>query len=144
MFKKTCVFIFSVFMLLNLCGCFALIAGGAAGGVGTAVWLSGKMTQYVNASLERATAATRDALQSSSLKIVINETVSGRAVAQIRGRDAAGEKVYVDIHKIAEKRSRIEVRVGTVVSNKEAADRILKAITERLQLSSLANPRHLG
>ena len=132
MFKKIAVFIFSIMLLANLCGCVALIVGSAAGGAGTAVWLSGKLTQYVNASLDQVIKAAKDSLQSPSLKIVMKETASGQAVVQIRGRDVAGEKVYIDIHKITETRSRVEVRVGTVISNKAAADRILKGITGRL------------
>ena len=132
MFKKIAVFIFSIMLLANLCGCVALIVGSAAGGAGTAVWLSGKLTQYVNASLDQVIKAAKDSLQSPSLKIVMKATASGQAVVQIRGRDVAGEKVYIDIHKITETRSRVEVRVGTVISNKAAADRILKGITGRL------------
>ena len=132
MFKKIAVFIFSIMLLANLCGCVALIVGSAAGGAGTAVWLSGKLTQYVNASLDQVIKAAKDSLQSPSLKIVMKETASGQAVVQIRGRDVAGEKVYIDIHKITETRSRVEVRVGTIISNKAAADRILKGITGRL------------
>ena len=132
MFKKLAALLFLAVLLVNVCGCVALIAGGAAGGAGTAVWLSGKLTQYVNASLEQATQAAKDSLSSSSLRIVMKETASGQAVAQIRSRDAGGEKVYIDIHKITGTRSRIEVRVGTVISNKAAADRILKGITGRL------------
>lgn len=132
MIKKIAISIVSVILLANICGCAALIVGGAAGGAGTAVWLSGKLTQYVNVPLEQVTGAAKDSLRSSSLRIVMKETASGQAVAQIRGRDVGGEKVYVDIHKITDTRSRIEVRVGTIISNKVAADRILKGITERL------------
>jgi len=133
MFKKLAVFIFSVILLVNICGCVALIAGGAAGGAGTAVWLSGKMTQYVNAPLEQVTKVAKDSLQSRNMAIMTKEvSSSGHAVVQIRSREASGEKIRIDIHKITETRSRVEVRVGTIISNKEAADRILKGITERL------------
>jgi len=133
MFKKIAVFIFSVMLLVNICGCVALIAGGAAGGAGTAVWLSGKMTQYVNAPLEQVTKVAKDSLQSRNMAIMTKEvSSSGHDVVQIRSREASGEKIRIDIHKITETRSRIEVRVGTIISNKEAADRILKGITERL------------
>ncbi|MDD2927483.1 MAG: DUF3568 family protein [Candidatus Omnitrophica bacterium] len=132
MFKKLAAFLFLIVLLVNICGCVALVAGGAAGGAGTAVWLSGKLTQYVNASLEQATQAAKDSLPSFGLKIVMKEAASGPAVAQIRSRDVGGEKVYIDIHKITGTRSRIEVRVGTIISNRPAADRILKSITDRL------------
>ncbi|MDO8661689.1 MAG: DUF3568 family protein [Candidatus Omnitrophota bacterium] len=133
MFKKIAVSIFSVFLLVNICGCAALIVGGVAGGAGTAVWLSGKLVQYVNHPLEQTTKAAKDYLQFRNLTIVSKETIaSGHSVVQIRGREASGERIRIDIHKITENRSRIEVHVGTLISNKEAGDRILKGITERL------------
>ena len=133
MFKKIAASIFSVLLLVNICGCVALIAGGAAGGVGTAVWLSGKLIQYVNNPLEQTTKAAKDYLQSRNLAMVSKETISaGHSVVQIRSKETSGEKIRIDIHKITETRSRIEIRVGTLVSNKEAADIILKEITGRL------------
>ena len=133
MFKKITASIFSVLLLVNICGCVALIAGGAAGGAGTAFWLSGKLVQNVNNPLEQATQAAKGYLQSRNLALVAKETIStGHSVVQVRSKETSGEKIRIDIHKITETRSRIEVRVGTLVSNKEAADRILKGITERL------------
>lgn len=133
MLKKLAVFILGVFVLLNLCGCAALIIGSAAGGAGTAVWLSGKLTQYADVPFEQAIKAAKDYLQSANLRVMLKETISaGHSVAQIRSRDLSGERILIDIHKISETRSRLEVRVGTVVSNKEAADRILKGITQHL------------
>ena len=133
MVKKTMLFISSIMLMANLCGCVALIAGGAAGGVGTAVWLSGKMVQNVDNPAEQVTKAVKDYLQSRNLSIVSKETISsGYDVVQIRSRESSGERILVDIHKISATRSRIEVRVGTLISNKEAADRVLKGITQRL------------
>lgn len=133
MFKKLAVLISSVILLANLCGCVALIAGGAAGGVGTAVWLSGKLVQYVDMPLEQARKSSQDYLQSRNLKISIKETIVGnKDVAQIRSRESSGERIRIDIYKITEASSRIEIRVGTLFSNKEAAARIMKGITERL------------
>jgi len=133
MLKKLGVFIFSVILLVNICGCVALIAGGVAGGAGTAVWLSGKLVQTVNAPLDQVTKAAKDSLEFNNLGIVTKETIAaGHTVVQIRSKETSGEKIRIDIHKITETRSRIEVRVGTLVSDKEAADRILKDITGRL------------
>jgi len=131
--KKIAVFISSLILLANVCGCVALVAGSVAGGAGTAVWLSGKLVQNVDSSLDKVTLATKDYLQSRNLSLTSKETISaGRAVVQIRSREASGERVRVDIHKISEISSCLEVRVGTIISNKEAADKILKGITERL------------
>ncbi|MCX5703525.1 MAG: DUF3568 family protein [Candidatus Omnitrophica bacterium] len=46
MAKKILVFIFTSLLLINIYGCLALLAG-AAGGAGTAVWLSEKLSQEV-------------------------------------------------------------------------------------------------
>ncbi len=133
MFKKLAAFISCIILLVNICGCAALIVGSVAGGAGTAVWLSGKLIQYVDKPFEQVTKATKDSLEARNLIVVSKETIaSGHSVVQIRSRDISGERIRIDIHKINESRSRIEVRVGTVISNKEAADRILKGITERL------------
>ncbi|MFH0855621.1 MAG: DUF3568 family protein [Candidatus Omnitrophota bacterium] len=131
--KKLAVFISSLILLTNICGCAALIVGSVAGGAGTAVWLSGKLVQYVDFPLDQVTRAAKDSLESDKITLISKETISsGHAVVQIRSRYASGERVRVDIHKITETRSRIEIRVGTLIGNKEAADKILKGITGRL------------
>ena len=132
MVKKFLVFISSVLILANVYGCFAIIAGGVAGGAGTAVWLSGKLTQQVNASLDDTTKAAKTALQSPKISIVEKETTREKVV-QIRSRDIiTGKKIWIDIHGITERISQIQVRVGTLFSDKEASDRILKAILQNL------------
>jgi hypothetical protein len=133
MFKKFAVFISSVILLLNICGCVALIAGSVAGGAGTAVWLSGKLVQNVDAPLERVEKAAKDSLEFRNRAVVTKETIfEGHAVAQIRSRETSGERIRIVNQKLSDTRSRIEVRVGTIVSNKDAADRILKEIVGRL------------
>ena len=131
MFKKIAVFISSIILLINICGCVALLAGSVAG-AGTAVWLSGKLTQAVDASLEQATQAAKDAVTPANFESATKESTSGKIVVQIRSKNIEGEKIWIDIHKITESRSRIEVRVGTLVSDKAAAEKLLKKITGRL------------
>ncbi|PIP18714.1 MAG: hypothetical protein COT38_01705 [Candidatus Omnitrophica bacterium CG08_land_8_20_14_0_20_41_16] len=131
MVKKFLVFISSILILANIYGCFAVLAGGVAGGTGTCVWLSGKLIQQVNASLEQTTKAAKLALQSLKLSILTKETAS-QGIVQIRSHDIDGEKIWIDIHRITDTSSQIQVRVGTVISNKEAADRILKRILQNL------------
>lgn len=63
MLKNIAVFIFSGFLLMNICGCL-LLAAGAVGGAGTAVWLSGKLTQQFNTPYERTVKAAESALRS--------------------------------------------------------------------------------
>jgi hypothetical protein len=133
MFKKVLVFISSVLLLINIYGCVALFAGAAAGGVGTAVWLSGKMVQRVDVSFEQAEQAARAALQSQKFP-VLTKDITAKGIVQIRSKDINGQKVWVDIYRITDMTAQIEVRVGTFVSNKDAASRILRSIVENLQV----------
>lgn len=129
MYKKILGLILAGLVLFNVCGCVALLAG-AAGGAGTAVWLSGKLTQEVNASLERTTDAAKTAIK--SLRLAITKETTKEEVVQLVGEYNDGRTFWVDIHRITENSSNLEVRVGAVSSDKAAADRILKRILHYL------------
>ncbi|MFC1805217.1 DUF3568 family protein [Candidatus Omnitrophota bacterium] len=126
MVRRAGIFVLSLFLLVNLTGCFALFAG-AAGGTGTAIWLGGKMSQEVNATFEKSLRAARSGLKSLGL-IVSKETVK-YDVAQLISKHRDGRKIWIDVHRITQQASKIEVRVG--MKNDEAAtrrvlDRILR------------------
>ena len=123
------VFVFSGLLLLNLYGCFALIAG-TAGSVGTAVWLSGKLTQEFHSPYEQTIAAAKKALE--SLDLALTKETQEDAVAQLRSKYSDGSEVWVDIRKVSDSSSKVEVRVGAIGSNKEAASKILKRIQQFL------------
>jgi len=129
MFKKITVFIFSVFLLSNIYGCFALFAGAAAG-AGTAVWLSDKLTQEFPAPYDRTINATKTALR--SLKLKVTKETRKDDVAQIRSKYTDGKDIWIDINKITENSTKVSVRVGAVNSDKEASDKILKRIQSYL------------
>jgi hypothetical protein len=129
MLKKIAVFGVSVFLLLNLCGCFALFAG-AVGGAGTAVWLSGKLTQQFNASYARTVSATESALKSLSLEIVKEEKEAN--VTAFRSKYTDGKEIWIDVKRITEVSTKVEVRVGAVNPDKEACNKILNRIKESL------------
>jgi len=117
--------ILSGMLMLNLCGCFALFAG-VAGGAGTAVWLSGKLTQEFHASYHATTDATKSALQSLSLQ-VIKETQDER-ITQIKSIYSDGKEMWIDIHRVTDYSTRVDIRVGGVSPDKEAAGLVLKRI----------------
>jgi len=127
--KRIAGFIVSGFLLLNMCGCFALFAG-AAGGAGTAVWLSGKLSQEFPAPYDKTINAAKAALQ--SLALDITKETRGENVAQLRSKYTDGKEVWVDIRKVTKNSTKVEVRVGAVGSDKEAASEILKAIEKYL------------
>lgn len=129
MFKKITVFIFSGLLLLNMYGCFALLAG-ATGGVGTAVWLSGKLSQEFHYSYERTIEATKSALQSLKLEIIKETKVEN--ITQLKSVYTDGKEIWVDIRKVADNSTRVDVRVGGVKSDKAAASKILETIQRYL------------
>lgn len=116
------------FFLLNIYGCWLLVAG-TVGGVGTASWLSGKLSQQVEVSRERATYATKQAL--ASLKLELTKETKAEEVTQIKGKYTDGREFWIDIRPVTESSSKIEVRVGAT-GDKAASDKILKRINSYL------------
>ena len=102
---------------------------GTAGGAGTAVWLSGKLTQEVHASREKAVKAARSALK--SLKLEITKETKTEEVTQIKSNYTDGREIWIDIRPMTESSTKIEVRVGAI-GDKAAADKILKKIASYL------------
>lgn len=127
MAKRIALFVVSVFLLTNLYGCVALLAGAAAGG-GTALWLSGKLTDEVSASFSRTISATEKAMGSlCSGKL---NKVSRDNVVQFRGEDSSGRNINVDVFRVSDKTTKLEIRVS--VDEKDAAQRVLDEIKRRL------------
>jgi len=129
MFKKLIVFVFSGFLLLNIYGCFALVAG-AIGGAGTAVWLSGKLTQQFNASYARTVKAAELALK--SLNLGIEKEAQEVNITTFRSHYTDGKEIWIDVRRITETSTKVEVRVGAVSSDKEASAKIMNKIRDYL------------
>ncbi len=106
-----------------------MLLAGAAGGAGTAVWLSGKLSQEVNASFDRTVKAAKDGLQ--SMKLPIEKETVETEMAQIKSAYKDGRTVWVDVHRITEGSSRLEVRVG-MTGDKAAAEEVLNKIKRYL------------
>jgi hypothetical protein len=128
MLKRISALIFTGLLLISVYGC--LLLAGAAGGAGTAVWLSGKLSQDVNAPFDKTIMATESALKSLSLEVT-KKTVEGD-VAQIMSKYSDGKTIWIDIRRVTEASSKIEVRVGAVEGDKQAADKIIKRIQRYL------------
>lgn len=127
MLKKMISLIVLITVSVNLCGCVALIAG-AAGGAGTAAWLSGKLVQEVNAPFDKAIDAAQSGLE--SLNLDVTKLTKKERSAQVMSKYVEDETIWIDIHKISRSRSRIEVRVD--VLDKEAARKVLDKILKHL------------
>ena len=126
--RKIGIFLVSMVCLVQLYGCVALLAG-AAGGAGTAAWLSGKLSQEVNVSFDRALQASRRGLE--SLKFKVTKETLKEDVAQLMSKYSDGRTIWVDVHRVADSASRIEVRVGAT-GDKEAAQKVLNQIRRYL------------
>jgi len=129
MFKRITLFVFSGLLLLNIYGCVALLAGAVAG-TGTAAWLSGKLTQEFNASYERTINAAEKALR--SLKLKVTKEAKEANVTQLKSKYSDGREIWIDIRKVTDNSTKVEVRVGAVSPDKAAADKILKRIQRYL------------
>ncbi len=129
MLKKVIVFIFSGLLLLNICGCAALLVG-AVTGTGTAVWLSGKLTQEFHAPYNQTINASEEALR--SFKLEITKETKEENVTQLKSKYSDGREIWIDIRKVTKDSTKVEVRVGAINPNKGAADRILKRIQRYL------------
>lgn len=79
--------------------------------------------------LQRCLKATKSALQSLKLKVT-KETVEEKIV-QVMSNYTDGRTIWIDIHRISETASRIEIRVGAA-GDKEAARKILDRIIRYL------------
>lgn len=132
MLTKLMVLIFLISVSVSMCGCVPLlVAGGAvAGGAGTATWISGKIVQEVDASFEKTIQASELALASLNLDVV--KYIKKTDVAQIKSNYTDGETIWIDIHRLSQSTSRVEVRVGAI-PDKEAAAKILDKIKEYLK-----------
>lgn len=126
--KNILMYLWIGLLSLNLCGCAAIVVGAAAG-LGTAAWFSGKLSEEVDMPRERSVTVTKSALKSMGMKIE-KETVTQKAV-QFIAIYVDDTTTWIDIRAVSKKRSRIEVRVG-VTGNQEASRKILDAIKKRI------------
>lgn len=128
MWQRLIIGCFSMIVLVNVHGCAVLLAGAAAS-AGTAVWLSGKLTQEYRVPFNNAINASKAALK--SLKLNIEKETYTISTAQIISTYKNGDKVWIDIHFISDSLTRVEVRVG-MPGNKEAASVILQKISRNI------------
>lgn len=128
MARKFMVFILLLLLVPYIYGCVAILAGAAAG-AGTSVWLSDKLTQEVNASYDKTINAAKSALR--SLKLSVEKETKKDEIAQIISKYSDGKTVWIDIRKVTEKISKIDVRVG-MMGDEEATRKIMDKILRYL------------
>lgn len=128
MFKNLLCVVVGLGLAVNLCGC-ALLLAGAAGGAGTAFWLSGKLSDEVSSPYERTIHAAKKAMK--SLDMEIDKETKSNEVTQIRSEYADGSEVWIDIRPLTQATSKIEIRVG-IKGDKAASTKILERIKKYL------------
>ena len=129
MLKKMAILVFGLFFISNIYGCFAVVAGTAAGS-GTAIWLSGKLTQEFRASYDQTVRAAENALKSLNLEIT-KESKQAK-VTQLRSKYTDGKEIWIDVRKTTDNSTKVEVRVGAISPDKEACSKILSRIQNYL------------
>ncbi len=125
MINKICTFIICGLLLINIYGCVAVVAG-AAGGTGTAFWLSDKLSQEIHATYDQTIYAAKTALK--SLKLPLDKETRDANITQLRSTYTDGKEIWIDIRKISEDSTKVDVRVGAINPDKEACAKILKRI----------------
>jgi len=118
-----------ILVLVNIYGCVALLAG-AAGGAGTAAWLSEKLSQEVNAPFDKTIKATLSALQ--SMRLEVTKETKKEDIAQVISKYTDGKTIWIDIRRINDNTSQVDVRVGGLKGDKKASSEILKEIKRYL------------
>lgn len=125
MLKKAGLGLALVCCAMNFSGCMFLlipaaigIAGGVGIGIGTAKWLSDKLVEQVPYPFDKTLKAVQDGLKQLQIGI-IKETDTDK-LSQISGKYTDGRTVWVNVEKVSDKVSKIEVRVGVWGGQKEA------------------------
>jgi hypothetical protein len=127
MIRKAIFFVSLASIVMFSSGCFLLLAG-AAGGAGTAVWLQSKLSQTVNGPLEQAVRGAKAGLQ--DLKVIVSKETVEPDLTQLKG-DYDGKSYWIDVRRVTDKSSKIEVRVG-VPGDEAAARRIMDSILKHM------------
>jgi hypothetical protein len=123
-----------VALIGSMYGCAAAIVGGAAG-AGTAAWLSNKMTQTFNASYDQTVTASEKAL--STFPLPIKSEKKDPNVTQIRSETTNAEEVWIDIRRVTDTATQVEVRVGVTNPDKAMAQQIMNAIRTALTVPAV-------
>jgi hypothetical protein len=114
--------------IVSFSGC-TLLFGAAAGGAGTAFWLSGKLREELAASYQQTISATEKALD--SLEMEITRKTESEDVTQFKSLYTDSSTIWIDIHPLVDNKTEIEIRVG-MRGDKSASADILKRIKDYL------------
>jgi len=110
-------------------GC-PLLAAAGLGGAGAAVYFGGRVQQTVGVAVPKAYLATITAFKKEGLPFY--ERRADMATAHVESAYADGKRVWVDMERLSENRTKVTVRVG-VVPDKGRAFELMEAIQAELR-----------
>ena len=97
---------------LTSIGCTAaLVAGGAAAGIGTYKYIKGELESTEKVSLDKAYQATEKAVE--DLELTITSKQKDAFDGEVIARRATGKKVTIKLKRQSDSVTQIKIRVGT-------------------------------
>ncbi len=118
-----------LFVIANVYGCAPTIVGTSGESTSTSVWANGKLAQAIAKPIDEITLAAKSALKNLGLPII--QTTIKKEMIQLRSVYTNGKKIWIDVEKIEDNYSKIEIRVG-IIGDKEASTKILNAVNENI------------
>ena len=116
--------------MLGASGCAGLLlATGAAGGAGGAIYVMGKLKEDVNAPVPKVRRAAVAGLKDLGLPVLKDK--GDQLTASLESEFADGKHVWIDIEAGDESSSQIGIRVG-LLGDEQRSRRVLKAIRQHL------------
>jgi hypothetical protein len=109
-------------------GCIALVAGGAAG-AGAVVYIKGQLNENINAPVSKVYDASISALKNLNLPII--EDRHDSLSAKIKSEFADGSDVWIEIESLAVESCKITIRVG-IMGDEYKSRQILDGIHKNI------------
>lgn len=113
---------------ISATGCVAL-AVGAAGGAAGAVYAKGRLTDHIDATVERTHTAVVQTLEDNGLPLLKDE--ADVASAEVNSKYADGKDIWIDLEAQTSSVTKITIRVG-VFGDKQRSLDLLEDIKRRL------------
>ena len=128
MLKRFIVGVMLIISAVQFSGCFALFVGAAAG-AGGMIWVTGKLRQDFNVSVDKIHGAAIAALKKLELPVTTDR--KDKMTSKIESAYSDGKHVWIDIEYLSKTTTRLEIRVGTLGDEVRSRE-ILNEITKRL------------
>ena len=110
--KQVIVTPVNISFFLTSIGCTAaLVAGGAAAGIGTYKYIKGELQSTEKVSLDKAYQATEKAVE--DLELTITSKQKDAFDGEVIARRATGKKVTIKLKRQSDSVTQIKIRVGT-------------------------------